>query len=55
MLYIMTELMFLKVLMLIKQVHLKNILFATIDIFWIKDFKFQSSSSSCQDVINDVY
>ena len=37
----MIELMFWKVLMFIRQVHLKNLLFSTIGIFLHKGFKFQ--------------
>ena len=52
MLYYDAILMFLKVLMLIRQVHLKNVLFVAIGIFWIKYFKFQSSVCIvCHDVL----
>ena len=46
----MIELMFLKVLMLIRQVHLKSVLFATISIFLQKEFTFQLFfCSGCHD------
>ena len=40
----MIELMFLMVLMLTSQVHLKNVLFVTIGIFQIKDLRFNHLS-----------
>ena len=43
----MTELTFLKVLMLIRQVHQKSVLFATIGIFQVKGLSFNQMSAMC--------
>ena len=43
--YIMIELMFQKVLMLIRQVHLKSVLFVTIGIFRTKSLGFNQPSA----------
>ena len=40
--YIMIELTFLKVFMLIKQVNQKSVMFVTIGIFWIRVLNFKS-------------
>ena len=48
----MTELTSLKELILIKQVHQKNMTFVTIGIFQIKGFKFQQYvCNGCHDVL----
>ena len=44
--------MYLKILILIGQVHLKNVLFVTTGIFKMKVFKFQPSvCNECRDVL----
>ena len=50
--YIIVKLKFLKVLMFIRQVHLKSLLFATIVVFLNKRFKFQPSiCNGCRDIL----
>ena len=44
--YIIIELTFLEELILIKQVHQKNVIFVAIGIFWIKDLSFKSMSAT---------
>ena len=45
--FIMIQLTFLKVLMLIRQVNQKSVLFATIGIFKIKDLSFNQMPAMC--------
>ena len=45
----MIELTFLEELILIKQVHQKNVIFVAIGTFWIKDLSFKGMSA--MDVI----
>lgn len=50
--YIMIELIFLKVLMLVRQVPLNIILFVTIGIFLDREFTFEPTvCNSCLDVL----
>ena len=45
----MIELTFLEELILMKQVHQKNVIFVAIGVFWIKDLDFKGMSAT--DVI----
>ena len=48
----MIELKFLKILMLIRQMHLKNVSFVTIGIFWIHGYYAQSSvCDGCYNIL----